>query len=62
MICQPCRDGAKWNIQWTLVPEGERSGFRSLEQLAKNNHGKCDGRCDCQHVVGRKAIAGREPK
>lgn len=51
MICVICRAAGNLN------KEGP-----TREGLVKDMHEKCDGRCDCQHVVGRTAKAGREPK
>lgn len=51
MICHDCRYAGNSNAQGRY-------------ELAKQAHANCPGntRCDCQHVVGRTAKAGLEPK
>jgi hypothetical protein len=51
MICGYCKYAGNQNAM-------------GATELARVAHGQCQGgtRCDCQHVVGRSAKAGKEPK
>jgi len=65
MICLPCRKAAYWNLEALKYPVdllGKRNERTMLLSVAFRNHGQCNNRCDCQHVIGRTAENKGQPK
>lgn len=64
MICGDCQEAGKFNAA-ALKPQPRMpKGSEGLLIQAQMWHNKCKGGtwCDCQHVVGQKAIAGLEAR
>lgn len=63
MICDPCKEGGKYNAEWVKLGmpatrSGDLENYRVWPELIRSCHFKCMaiGRdktwCDCQHLIG----------
>lgn len=54
MICPPCKQAGRYNQRFN-GPAGDHVDKRTAEY----HHGRCNGRCDCQHVVGPAVVGSK---
>lgn len=50
MICDPCRRGGQLNLDASVVTD--EATIKWLYARALEEHGKCNDRCECHHVIG----------